>query len=166
MGAKKRPFYRIVAIDSRRARDGKYLENLGTYNPITKPAEVHIFEDKMVKWFNDGAQPSNTVHALLSQIGFLAKYEKIKKGEEVAEVELKTTIKERPKKTRQMKKVALAKVEAAAKEAAEKAKAAEEAAKAAAEKAKADEEAAKAAEEAAKAPAEEAGDAPAENSGE
>lgn len=152
MGAKKRPFYRIVAIDSRRARDGKYLENLGTYNPITKPAEVHVFEDKLVKWFNDGAQPSNTVHALLSQIGFLSKYEKIKKGEDVSEIELKTQIKERPKKTRQMRKAALAKAEAAAKEAEEKAKAAEEAAKAA--------------EEAAAAPAEEAGEATEESSGE
>ena len=155
MGAKKRPFYRIVAIDSRRARDGKYLESLGTYNPITKPAEIHVFEDKLVKWFNDGAQPSNTVHALLSQIGFLTKYEMLKKGQDVSTVEIKTTIKERPKKTRQMKKAALAKAEAAAKEAEEKAKAAEAAAKA-------KEEAAQAAE----APAEEAGEAAAEGSGE
>lgn len=138
MGTKKRPFYRIVAIDSRRARNAVYLENLGTYNPITKPAEVKLFEDKLTKWLDRGAEASNTVSSLLTQVGFLVKYDKYKKGEDVSEIELKTTIIERPKKTRKMKKAALAKEEAA--KAAQKAK--EEAAKAAAE------EAAKASEEA------------------
>jgi small subunit ribosomal protein S16 len=108
MGTKKRPFYRIVAIDSRRARDGSYLENLGTYDPIGKPAVVKVFEEKLVNWFQQGATPSDTVHALLSQIGFLAKYEKIRKGEDVSTVMLKTDIRERPKKTRRVKKAALA----------------------------------------------------------
>lgn len=120
MGAKKRAFYRIVAIDSRRARGGSYLENLGTYNPITKPAEIKVSEEGLTRWLNQGAIPTDTVRSLLTQIGYTVKYEKIKKGEDVSEIILKTTIKERPKKTRKMKKAA----------AAAKAEAAEKAAKA------------------------------------
>lgn len=123
MGTKKRAFYRIVAIDSRRARGGSYLENLGTYNPITVPAEVKVSEEGLTRWLNQGAIPTDTVRSLLTQIGFSVKYEKIKKGEDVSEITLKTTIKERPKKTRKMKKAAVA-AEAAKAEAAEKAAAA------------------------------------------
>ncbi|MBN1212038.1 MAG: 30S ribosomal protein S16 [candidate division Zixibacteria bacterium] len=104
MGAKKRPFYRIVAADSRRARDGRFLENVGTYNPITQPAEVTVVEDKLTKWLDQGAIPSDTVKTLLSQIGFIEKYEKVKKGEDVSEVVLKKHITERKKKTRKAKK--------------------------------------------------------------
>lgn len=111
-GAKKRAFYRIVAADSRRARDGRFLEIVGTYNPITKPAVVSVVEEKVTKWLNDGAIPTDTVRTLFTQIGFTEKYEKAKKGEDVSEVTLKTTINERPKKTRKMKKAAVA-VEAA-----------------------------------------------------
>ena len=107
MGAKKRPFYRIVAADSRRARDGRFLETLGTYNPITKPAEVKVQEDKLTKWLNEGAIPSDTVGSLLTQIGFTEKYEKAKKGEDVSEIALKIHINERKKKTRKMKKASL-----------------------------------------------------------
>ena len=64
MGTKKRAFYRIVAADSRRARDGRFLEVLGTYDPILKPAEVKIHEDKLTKWLNEGAIPSHTVKSL------------------------------------------------------------------------------------------------------
>jgi small subunit ribosomal protein S16 len=112
MGAKRRPFYRIVAIDSRRARDGRFLEIVGTYNPITKPAEVKVFEDKLGNWLDQGAQPTDTVKSLLTQIGFTEKYGKAKRGEDVSGVELKTAITERPKKTRKMKKAAVAKAEA------------------------------------------------------
>lgn len=115
MGTKKRAFYRIVAADSRRARDGKFLEILGTYNPITKPARVTVFEDKIVKWLDQGAIPSDTVGSLLTQIGFGEKYSKLKKGEDVSGIELRTVIVERPKKTRKIKKAALA-AEAEAKE--------------------------------------------------
>jgi small subunit ribosomal protein S16 len=104
MGAKKRPFYRIVAADSRRARDGRFLENVGTYNPITQPAEVTVAEDKLTKWLDQGAIPSDTVKTLLSQIGFIEKYEKVKKGEDVSEIVLKKHITERKKKTRKAKK--------------------------------------------------------------
>lgn len=113
-GTKKRAFYRIVAADSRRARDGRFLEILGTYNPITKPAEVVVAEDKISKWLDDGAVPSQTVRSLFTQIGFLEKYAKAKKGDDVSEIALKTTIKERQKKTRKMKKAAVAEVVAPA----------------------------------------------------
>ena len=114
MGAKKRPFYRIVAADSRRARDGRFLENLGTYNPITKPAVINVVEEKLNKWLDQGAIPSDTVKSLLTQIGYIEKYEKIKKGEDVSEITLKQHITERKKKTRKMKKAAVVAAEAAA----------------------------------------------------
>lgn len=65
MGSKKAPFYRIVAIDSRKSRDGEYLDNIGTYNPIAQPAEVKIDAAKATKWLEAGAQPTDTVRALL-----------------------------------------------------------------------------------------------------
>lgn len=141
MGAKKRAYYRIVAADSRFPRDGRFLETVGTYNPITKPAEVTLVEEKLGRWLDQGAIPSSTVASLLTQVGYTEKYHKAKKGEDVSEISVRTTIKERPKKTRKMKKAMLA--QAKAEEAAK-----EEAAKAEAEKAKAAEEA-KAAEAAA-----------------
>lgn len=108
MGAAKRPFYRIVAADSRRARNGAFLEILGTYNPITKPATVDIAEDKMTKWLEQGAVPSDTVRTLLKQVGFKEKAAKAKKGEDVSGMALNKGIKERPKKTRKMKKASAA----------------------------------------------------------
>ncbi len=159
MGAKKRPFYRIVAADSRRARDGRFLEVLGTYNPITVPAEISVHEDKLTKWLNEGAVPSDTVSSLLTQIGFVEKYHKAKAGADVSEIELRTTIKERKKKTRRIKKAALAQAEAAAADASAK----EAEAKAAAEAKKAEAKAAAEAKEAeAKAEAAPAEEAPAE----
>jgi len=113
MGARKKAFYRIVAIDSRRARGGAYLENVGTYNPITTPAEVKVSEEGLTRWLDRGAIPTDTVRTLLTQIGFSVKYGKLKKGADVADMTLKTTIKERSKKTRKMKKAALAAAAAA-----------------------------------------------------
>ena len=120
MGKKKRPFYRIVAADSRRARDGRFLEVLGTYNPIERPARVAVNEDRLTYWLNEGAEPSDTVGSLLTQIGFVAKYEQAKAGGDISEMELKTTIKERKKKTRKIKKAAIAKQQATEAEAAAK----------------------------------------------
>ncbi|MDD2203143.1 MAG: 30S ribosomal protein S16 [Bacilli bacterium] len=74
MGAKKRPFYRIVAADSRSPRDGRFIEIVGTYNPLTEPAEVNIDEEKAIKWLNDGAKPSDTVRDLFSKSGILTKF--------------------------------------------------------------------------------------------
>ena len=108
MGAKKRPFYRIVAIDSRLARDGRSVEVIGTYNPIEKPAIVSIVEEKMTKWVDQGAVVSETVKTLLTQVGYWEKYHKAKKGEDVSAMVLKKTITERAKKTRRMKKASVA----------------------------------------------------------
>ena len=108
MGTKKRPFYRIVAADSRRARDGRFLEKLGTYNPIATPAEVKVAEDKLVYWLEQGATPSETVKSLLTQIGFTEKYHKRRRGEDVSTIALKTAIREGKKRTRKVKKAALA----------------------------------------------------------
>lgn len=150
MGKKKRPFYRIVAADSRRARDGRFLEILGTYNPIERPAVITVKEERLTYWLNEGAEPSHTVGSLLTQIGFTEKYEKAKGGADVSEISVKTTITERKKKTRKVKKAIIAKAQAAEAEAeaAKKAEAEKKAAAEAAAKAKAEE---KAAAEAAKA---------------
>jgi small subunit ribosomal protein S16 len=108
MGAAKRPFYRIVAADQRRARNGRFLEILGTYNPLPKPAVVELTEDKLIHWLDNGAVPSDTVSTLLTQVGFMEKYLRGKKGEDVTPLVVKKTIKERPKKTRRMKKASVA----------------------------------------------------------
>jgi small subunit ribosomal protein S16 len=68
-GAKKRPFYRIVAADVQCPRDGKFLENLGTYNPLNNPAEVSLKMDRVQYWIGQGAQPTDTVNSLLKKQG-------------------------------------------------------------------------------------------------
>ena len=68
-GAKKRPFYRIVAADSHSPRDGRYLEIIGTYNPTTEPATVKIDEEKAQKWLHEGAQVTDTVKNLFTNAG-------------------------------------------------------------------------------------------------
>ena len=74
MGAKKRPSYRIVATDSRRPRDGKYLELIGTYNPAVEPKGVKINEELALKWLNTGAIPTDTVRDLFSKQGIMKKF--------------------------------------------------------------------------------------------
>jgi small subunit ribosomal protein S16 len=71
MGAKKDPFYRIVAADARFPRDGRFIESLGYYNPTSKPAEIKVDVELALKWLRTGAQPSDTVRNLLSQAGVL-----------------------------------------------------------------------------------------------
>ena len=71
MGDKKSPFYRIVVVDSRVARDGKYIDKVGHYNPISNPAEVVIDGEKAKQWISNGAQPTDTVKALLKKNGVL-----------------------------------------------------------------------------------------------
>ncbi|MBE6582036.1 MAG: 30S ribosomal protein S16 [Clostridia bacterium] len=67
MGQKKAPFYRIVVADSRSPRDGRFIEQIGHYNPMTDPAEVEIDAEKATKWIKNGAQPTDTVRALLKK---------------------------------------------------------------------------------------------------
>ena len=80
MGAKKQPFYRIVAADSRFPRDGRFIETVGTYNPLKTPAEINIDKEVAKKWLNNGATPTDTVRSLLSKSGLLAEIAKDKQG--------------------------------------------------------------------------------------
>ena len=69
MGAHKAPFYRVVVADQRTARDGKCIEEIGTYNPLVKPAEIKIDAEAAKKWIANGAKPTETVARLLKQTG-------------------------------------------------------------------------------------------------
>ncbi len=69
MGSKKKPFYRMVAANSEAPRDGKFLEIIGTYNPLKEPAEIVVDREKLVKWIKRGAQPTSTVKSLLRNKG-------------------------------------------------------------------------------------------------
>ncbi|MEA5017772.1 MAG: 30S ribosomal protein S16 [Erysipelotrichaceae bacterium] len=79
MGAKKAPFYRIVAADSRYPRDGRFIENIGYYNPTVSPAEVKVDAELALKWLRNGAQPSDTVKGLLSTQGILKQFHEEKR---------------------------------------------------------------------------------------
>lgn len=68
MGAKKKPFYRIVVADSRFPRDGRFIEEIGYYNPLKEPSEIKIDMDKAEKWMANGAQPTDTVKELISRV--------------------------------------------------------------------------------------------------
>ncbi|SDZ02319.1 small subunit ribosomal protein S16 [Proteiniborus ethanoligenes] len=81
MGAKKKPFYRIVVADSRSPRDGRFIEEIGYYNPVSEPKEVVIDDEKAIKWLNNGAKPTDTVNYLFKNNGVLEKYEASKKSE-------------------------------------------------------------------------------------
>ena len=67
LGAKKTPFYRVVVADERSPRDGKFIEEIGYYNPLTDPVDIKIDAEKATKWINNGAQPTDTVRALLKK---------------------------------------------------------------------------------------------------
>lgn len=71
MGAKKAPFYRIVVADSRFPRDGRFIEELGTYNPLTEPSEIKVDGERALAWIKNGAQPTDTVKTLLKRAGVL-----------------------------------------------------------------------------------------------
>ena len=101
MGAKKKPFYRIVAADSRTKRDGKYIELVGTYNPLVNPAELKINEEVALKWLSLGAKPTDTVKSLFTKVGInekhhLATHQKQEKPAKETKTETK---KSAPKKT-------------------------------------------------------------------
>jgi small subunit ribosomal protein S16 len=73
IGAKKHPFYRLVVADSRSPRDGKFIEILGTYDPMTEPVKLNIDQDKVKAWLQKGARPSDTARAFLIDLGLLPK---------------------------------------------------------------------------------------------
>ncbi|MFZ3587948.1 30S ribosomal protein S16 [Bacillus sp. DJP31] len=78
MGSKKTPFYRVVVADSRAPRDGRFIEEIGTYNPVAAPAIVQINETQALKWLQDGAKPSDTVRNLFSKQGIMEKYHNLR----------------------------------------------------------------------------------------
>lgn len=80
IGKKKQPVYKVVAADSRSPRDGKFLEAIGLYNPLTDPATIDIKEERAMYWLNVGAQPTDTVKSLLRQKGIILKRELKKRG--------------------------------------------------------------------------------------
>jgi small subunit ribosomal protein S16 len=81
VGAKKQPSYRVVAADKESPRDGRFLENLGHYNPRTEPATIVLKEDRIFDWMSKGAQPSDSVMQLFRTAGTLERYERFKAGE-------------------------------------------------------------------------------------
>ncbi|MGI6412382.1 MAG: 30S ribosomal protein S16 [Syntrophomonadaceae bacterium] len=74
MGAKKNPFYRVVISDSRSPRDGRFIEEIGFYNPTTNPATIRIDEEKAISWLSQGAKPTDTAKSLLQKQGIMAKF--------------------------------------------------------------------------------------------
>lgn len=84
MGAKKRPFYRVVVADSRSPRDGRFIEIIGQYDPTQQPALVKIDEEKALAWMDKGAQPTDTVRSLLKQEGVMAKWDEAKRAKKEA----------------------------------------------------------------------------------
>jgi small subunit ribosomal protein S16 len=73
MGRRNRPFYRVVVADSRSPRDGKFIDTIGHYDPLTDPATISVDGEKALKWLKDGAQPTDTVRSLLSKLGIIDK---------------------------------------------------------------------------------------------
>ena len=109
-GKKGQPFYHIVIADGRSPRDGKFIEKIGTYNPLTEPAQINIKFDRALYWYSVGAVPTDTVRSLLSQKGVMLKYhllQGVKKGamtEEQAEVKFQNWMKEKEAKMEQVAK--------------------------------------------------------------
>ncbi len=153
MGSKKKPFYRIISTDSRNPRDGRFIETLGYYNPLTDPVQIKIDEDGVFKWLERGAIPTTSAESILRQMGVMQKWNFLKQGVKKEDLDakleamgVKTAPQAAPKKMKKAarEKEAAAKVkeaeEAKAKEAEEaKAKEAEEAKAKEAEEAKAKE---------------------------
>jgi small subunit ribosomal protein S16 len=141
MGKKKQPFYRIVAIDSRASRDGRYIDSVGYYNPVKQPAELKVSEERALYWLGQGAIPSDTVRSFLKKEGILLKWHLLRQGADEAKIEgeiqkWQTQQSEKEKRVEALEEQKL-RQEAAEKEAEAK-KAEAEAAASAAKKAKAE----------------------------
>ncbi len=114
LGRKKRPYYRIVAIDSRGRRDGKYIEKIGHYDPIPKPPIIEIDEEAAIKWLSRGAIPSDTVKSIFRRAAILQRWDMMKRGYEPEAID--SAVREKM----QLQDAKLEKARQAAKEAAEK----------------------------------------------
>ena len=97
MGAKKRPFFRLVAAESTDPRNGRFLETVGYYHPIAKPAKVVVDEEKVFQWLKQGARPTEAVNALFRRIGVNRKWQALAKGADVSTMALLTELPERKK---------------------------------------------------------------------
>ncbi len=80
MGAKQKPFYRLVVADARTKRDGISIDEIGTYNPLLDPAEIKVDQDKAIEWLQKGALPTDTARNILSKAGVMKAFHEIKKG--------------------------------------------------------------------------------------
>jgi small subunit ribosomal protein S16 len=89
MGTKKRPFYRIVATDSRNRRDGRFIEELGYYDPLTSPPNIKLDEELIFKWLKNGAIPSENVEGLMRRMGTLKKWQFVKAGVAADQIDAK-----------------------------------------------------------------------------
>ena len=78
MGSNRNPFYRLVVADSRKPRDGRFIEELGYYNPTTEPETVKVKEEEALEWLQKGAKPSNTVRNIFSRQGIMKKFDEMK----------------------------------------------------------------------------------------
>ena len=84
LGAKKRPFYRVVVADQRSPRDGRFIENIGRYQPLDDPSVIEIDEERALYWLGVGAQPSNTVRVLMTKVGICDRFASEKKDAKAA----------------------------------------------------------------------------------
>jgi small subunit ribosomal protein S16 len=84
LGAKKRPFYRVVVADQRSPRDGRFIENIGRYQPMDDPSVIEIDEERALHWLRVGAQPSNTVRVLMTKVGIWERFTSEKKAAKAA----------------------------------------------------------------------------------
>jgi small subunit ribosomal protein S16 len=91
-GRRKRPFYRIVVTDSRKARDGRFIEVIGTYNPLHNPAKVQVNQAKTFQWIGEGAELSGTVERIFRRSGVLERYESFRSGEQLMDEEKKISV--------------------------------------------------------------------------
>jgi small subunit ribosomal protein S16 len=83
----KRPFYRLVVVDSRNRRDGRYIENLGTYNPVPRATEINLNEERILHWLGEGAEPSGTAENLIRRQGLMEKHRLLREGVAPEELE-------------------------------------------------------------------------------
>ncbi len=132
MGSKKNPFFRIVAADSRFPRDGRFIEMLGFYDPMTEPANIKIDEDKLYKWLDDGAKPTDNTADVLKKAGLLERWQLLKSGVKISELDevIEARREKQPKpEGKKVEKLSKKAVAAAQKAQEDKDKAEEEAAK-------------------------------------
>ncbi len=104
MGSNKRAFYRFAVTDSRMPRNGRFIEFVGHYQPLFKPATVELKEEKVLDWLNKGAQMSDTVASIFRNIGLLRKWEALKRGEDVSTLNIAKQLPQRERKKKRKAK--------------------------------------------------------------